>query len=71
LGFPEIEEKFKVLLDMRDFVLKALDEQRKAGKIGSGLQAKVVINSQMIRFFINISVLLKIWHRFLLFLRLN
>ena len=30
---------------MRDDVLKALDEQRKAGKIGSGLQAKVVITS--------------------------
>jgi len=38
-----LEEKFKALLDMRDFVLKALDEQRKTGKIGSGLQAKVVI----------------------------
>ena len=40
---PQVEEKFKVLLDMRDFVLKALDEQRKSGKIGSGLQAKVII----------------------------
>jgi isoleucyl-tRNA synthetase len=40
---PEIEEKFTVLLNMRGFVLKALDEQRKSGKIGSGLQAKVVI----------------------------
>jgi len=39
----DIEEKFKVLLDMRGFVLKALDEQRKIGKIGSGLQAKVGI----------------------------
>ena len=34
-----------MLLDMRDFVLKALDEQRKSGKIGSGLQAKVVIST--------------------------
>ena len=42
---PDIEEKFKVLLDMRDFVLKALDEQRKSGAIGSGLQAKVVITT--------------------------
>ena len=42
---PALEDKFKVLLDMRDFVLKALDEQRKAGKIGSSLQAKVVISS--------------------------
>jgi isoleucyl-tRNA synthetase len=41
----DIEEKFKVLLDMRGFVLKALDEQRKSGKIGSGLQAKVVITT--------------------------
>jgi isoleucyl-tRNA synthetase len=40
---PDIEEKFKVVLEMRGFVLKALDEQRKSGKIGSGLQAKVVI----------------------------
>jgi isoleucyl-tRNA synthetase len=40
---PQTEDRFKVLLDMRDFVLKALDEQRKSGKIGSGLQAKVVI----------------------------
>ena len=32
-----------MLLDMRGFVLKALDEQRKLGKIGSGLQSKVVI----------------------------
>jgi isoleucyl-tRNA synthetase len=39
----ELEEKFKALLDMRGFVMKALDEQRKSGKIGSGLQAKVVI----------------------------
>ena len=40
---PEVEDKYKVLLEMRDFVLKALDGERKAGKIGSGLQAKVVI----------------------------
>ena len=41
----DIEEKFKILLDLRGFVLKALDEQRKLGKIGSGLQAKVVIQT--------------------------
>jgi len=40
---PDVEEKFKALLDMRGLVLKALDETRKSGKIGSGLQAKVVI----------------------------
>ena len=42
---PAVEEKFKALLDMRGFVLKALDEQRKSGKIGSGLQAKVVMTT--------------------------
>jgi len=41
----QIEEKFKPLLNMRGLVLKALDEQRKAGKIGSSLQAKVVITT--------------------------
>ncbi len=40
-----IEERYKVLLDFRSFVLKALDEQRKLGVIGSGLQAKVIIKS--------------------------
>ena len=42
---PAIEEKFKALLGTRELVMKALDEQRKAGKIGSGLQAKVVIST--------------------------
>ena len=41
----EIEEGFKGALNMRVLVLKALDEQRKAGKIGSGLEAKVVITT--------------------------
>jgi isoleucyl-tRNA synthetase len=41
----EIEEKYKVLLDLRSFVLKALDEQRKQGSIGSGLEAKVIIKT--------------------------
>ncbi len=41
----ELEEKYKKLLPLRDEVLKALDEQRKVGKIGSGLEAKVVIVS--------------------------
>lgn len=40
---PQIEERFKVLLELRSFVLKALDEKRKQGTIGSGLEAKVVI----------------------------
>ena len=38
-----MEEKFERALNMRVLVLKALDEQRKTGKIGSGLEAKVVI----------------------------
>lgn len=42
---PQLEEKFKALLNLRDFVLKALDGERKSGRIGSGLQAKVVISS--------------------------
>jgi len=41
----EIEEKFKVLLSLRPFVLKALDEQRKQGTIGSGLEAKIIIKT--------------------------
>jgi isoleucyl-tRNA synthetase len=40
---PDIEKKFESLLLTRVDVLKALDEQRKSGKIGSGLQTKVVI----------------------------
>ena len=41
----QIEAKFKVLLDLRSFVLKALDEQRKLGSIGSGLEAKLIIKT--------------------------
>ncbi len=41
---PVIENHFKALLELRDQVLKALDEQRKAGRIGSGLQAKVIVS---------------------------
>ncbi|MEI7999149.1 MAG: class I tRNA ligase family protein, partial [Candidatus Omnitrophota bacterium] len=44
-GSTEIEVKFKNLLDLRSFVLKALDEQRKLESIGSGLEAKVSIKS--------------------------
>jgi len=41
----EIEERYERLLNWRSFVMKALDEQRKAGKIGSSLQAKVIITT--------------------------
>ncbi len=47
----QIENKFKVLIDFRPFVLKALDEQRKQGVIGSGLQAKVLIKTASARDF--------------------
>ncbi len=42
---PEIEAKFKPLMVLRDHVLKALDEKRKNGLIGSALQAKVIITT--------------------------
>jgi len=40
---PNVEEDFSFLFHLRADVLKALDEQRKAGKIGSGLEARVNI----------------------------
>jgi len=36
-----VEEQFAVLMDLRPFVLKALEEKRRAGEIGSSLEAKV------------------------------
>ena len=49
----DIEEKFKVALQMREPVLKALDEKRKGGQIGSGLEAKAVItaNAATLKYF--------------------
>ena len=41
----DLEERYKGILHLRDEALKALDDTRKSGKIGSGLQAKVVIVS--------------------------
>jgi isoleucyl-tRNA synthetase len=41
----ETEEKYAKLLHMRDPVMKALDEQRKAGKIGSSQEAKVIYST--------------------------
>ncbi|MDO8675979.1 MAG: isoleucine--tRNA ligase [Candidatus Omnitrophota bacterium] len=40
-----IEEKFGPLMALRVHVLKALDEKRKSGLIGSALQAKVIITT--------------------------
>ncbi|MBF0489721.1 MAG: isoleucine--tRNA ligase [Candidatus Omnitrophica bacterium] len=42
---PQVQDSFKDLLEFRSFVLKALDEQRKQGAIGSGLEAKVIIKT--------------------------
>jgi isoleucyl-tRNA synthetase len=41
----DIEEKFRPLLELRDVVLKALDEKRKAGDIGSAQEAGVTIST--------------------------
>jgi isoleucyl-tRNA synthetase len=40
---PEILEDFRNLLVIRDIVLKRLETERKAGKIGKGLEARVEI----------------------------
>ncbi len=41
----QIEEDFRLLLDLRVVVLKALDEKRKAGDIGSALEASLTIKT--------------------------
>ncbi|MBI3315068.1 MAG: isoleucine--tRNA ligase [Candidatus Omnitrophica bacterium] len=41
----DIEKKFAPLMALRVHVLKALDEKRKRGAIGSALQAKVIITT--------------------------
>jgi len=40
-----IAEKFGFLSEMRPFVLKALEDQRRGGKIGSSLEAKIIFRS--------------------------
>ncbi|MDP3142608.1 MAG: isoleucine--tRNA ligase [Candidatus Omnitrophota bacterium] len=40
---PAIEEKFSTLVLLRPFVLKALEDFRGSGKIGSSLEAKVIL----------------------------
>ncbi|OGX08557.1 MAG: isoleucine--tRNA ligase [Omnitrophica WOR_2 bacterium GWA2_47_8] len=40
-----IAEKFKLLIDLRPFVLKALEEKRRNGSIGSSLEAKVIFKT--------------------------
>ncbi len=42
---PQLEEDLALLFELRNKVLRALDEQRKSGTIGSGLDAKVKIST--------------------------
>jgi len=42
---PEIEEKFKTLVTLRPLVLKALEDFRSCGKIGSSLEAKIILET--------------------------
>ncbi len=39
------EEKFKILIELRPFVLKSLEDKRREGLIGSSLEAKVIFKS--------------------------
>ena len=41
----EIEEQFSSLMELRPFVLKALEEKRRTGDIGSSLEARVVFET--------------------------
>lgn len=41
----EIEKKFQMLVDLRPFVLKALEDKRRVGDIGSSLEAKVIFQA--------------------------
>lgn len=41
----EIDKKFELLVSLRPFVMKALEEKRRDGVIGSGLQAKVIFKT--------------------------
>ena len=40
---PDIDEKFQSLIQLRPFVLKALEEKRRLGEIGGSLEAKVIL----------------------------
>ena len=41
----EIEEKFERLVTIRPAVLKAIEEKRKTGEVGSSLEAKILIKT--------------------------
>ena len=45
----KVEEKFSLLVNLRPFVLKALEDKRRLGEIGSSLEAKIVFNSESSR----------------------
>ncbi|MFZ5799793.1 MAG: isoleucine--tRNA ligase, partial [Candidatus Omnitrophota bacterium] len=42
---PAVEEKFRTLVELRPFVLKALEDFRASGKIGSSLEAKIILET--------------------------
>ncbi len=42
---PAAWEKFKLLIEMRPYVLKALEDKRRDDEIGSSLQAKIIFKS--------------------------
>ncbi|MBN1869987.1 MAG: isoleucine--tRNA ligase [Candidatus Omnitrophica bacterium] len=44
-GKDTIREKFDLLVSLRPHVLKALEEKRRTGEIGSSLEAKVIFNT--------------------------
>lgn len=48
---PKIDDQFKILLELRPFVLKALEEKRREGMIGSALEAKLVFKTASERIF--------------------
>jgi isoleucyl-tRNA synthetase len=47
---PQLEKKFSLFLELRDKVLKALEEKRAFGVIGSSLEARVVLGLPQVRF---------------------
>jgi len=47
----EIEKKFSLLVALRPHVLKALEEKRRSGEIGSSLEAKIIFQTNSDRDF--------------------
>ncbi|HSA30452.1 MAG TPA: isoleucine--tRNA ligase [Candidatus Omnitrophota bacterium] len=42
---PDLQERFSLLVELRPFVMKALEEERAKGLIGSSLEAKVIFET--------------------------